>query len=502
MHRSPLLFPRQPHALVLAGALLLAALPAQAALFTPTQTADDDGACDASCSLREAILAANANPGADVILLGPGVFSLTIAGAGEDAGETGDLDVTGDLTLVGESAASTVIDGTGGGDRLIDLHGVRLELTGVTLRDGGVAGNGGLIRNQGGELIVSRSVLTAGQALGAGSFGGAIYSDGALSVAESTLHGSTTGGSGGAIAVKEELALVNSTISGNQAGAFGGGLYVFADVAGAVSNTTIAANAAGQGAGGVFVESAAFLGGSPKFHNTIVAGNTAPADRDCSGSADSLGFNLVGVGGGCFDFTAAHADLVGTAAAPLNPQIGGLDDNGGPTPTHLPAAGSPAVNAGNPAAPGSGGAACEPIDQRGADRPGTGGTRCDIGSVELTGQCVPGGANLCLEQGRFQVTARWTIASGTTGAAQAVQLTDDAGYFWFFSPENIEVTVKVLNACVPAFNRYWVFLAGMTNVKVDITVTDTKTGQVKTYANPQNRVFRTILDTQAFNTCP
>ena len=42
----------------------------------------------------------------------------------------------------------------------------------------------------------------------------------------------------------------------------------------------------------------------------------------------------------------------------------------------------------------------------------------------------------------------------------------------------------------------------MTNVKVDVTVTDTKTGQVKTYTNPQGRVFRTILDTQAFNTCP
>ena len=65
MLRSPIHLPRQPHAIVLAGALLLAALPARAALFTPTQTADDDGACDADCSLREAILAANANPGAD-----------------------------------------------------------------------------------------------------------------------------------------------------------------------------------------------------------------------------------------------------------------------------------------------------------------------------------------------------------------------------------------------------------------------------------------------------
>ncbi|MGH9362982.1 MAG: hypothetical protein ACRD2T_13795, partial [Thermoanaerobaculia bacterium] len=83
-----------------------------------------------------------------------------------------------------------------------------------------------------------------------------------------------------------------------------------------------------------------------------------------------------------------------------------------------------------------------------------------------------------------------------------VQLTDDAGYFWFFAPENIEMTVKVVNACVPQFNRFWVFLSGLTNVQVVTTVTDTKTGQVKTYTNPQGRPFRTILDTQAFATCP
>jgi CSLREA domain-containing protein len=503
MHRSPFPLSRQPHALVLAGALLLlGAFPAQAALFTPTQTADDNGACDADCSLREAVRSANANPGADVIVLGAGVYTLTLPGTDEDAAGIGDLDVTDELVLLGEGAANTVIHGNGS-DRVIDLHDARLEIVGVTLRAGSVGGNGGLVRNLGGDLLLSRTVLTGGVAAALGSAGGAVYSEGTLTIVESTIHRNTAAESGGGIAVRDALELVNSTVSGNNApGGLGGGIYFFADVDGAVANATITGNSAGEGAGGVFVESAAFIGGSPKFRNTIVAGNTAPTDRDCNGSADSLGFNLVGVGGGCFDFTAAHDDLVGTAAAPLNPQIGALGDNGGPTPTHLPAAASPAVNAGNPAAPGSGGNACEATDQRGADRPGTGSARCDIGSVERTGQCVPGGANLCLEQGRFQVSAQWTIPSGQTGAAQAIQLTDDAGYFWFFAPENIEVTVKVVNACTFPFNRFWVFLAGMTNVKVDVTVTDTKTGQVKTYANPQGRTFRTILDTQAFNTCP
>ncbi|HEX9669116.1 MAG TPA: CSLREA domain-containing protein [Thermoanaerobaculia bacterium] len=500
MLRSPIHLPRQPQAIVLAGALLLAALPAHAALFTPTQTADDNGACDADCSLREAVLAANANPGADVIVLGPGVYDLTIAGAGEDAGATGDLDVTGELVIAGDGAASTVLAGTAG-DRLLDLHGAPLELLDLTLRTGSANGNGGLVRNLDGELTVSRGVLTDGHALGATSFGGAIYSEGGLTVNESTVYESSSNGGGGGITAKESFDLVNSTVSGNTANGLGGGLYLFAGVEGTIANATITHNLAQRG-GGIFVESAAFLGGNPDFRNTILAGNTAPQDPDCAGSPDSLGFNLVGVGGGCFDFTAVNHDLVGTPAAALDPQLGPLGDNGGPTPTHAPAAASPAVNAANPAAPGLGGNACEPIDQRGAERPGTGSARCDIGAVELTGLCVPGGTTLCLEEGRFQVTARWTIPSGQTGAAQAVQLTDEAGYFWFFSPDNLEVTVKVLNACVPTFNRYWVFLAGLTNVKVDIVVTDTKTGQVKTYTNPQGRVFRTILDTQAFATCP
>jgi hypothetical protein len=83
-----------------------------------------------------------------------------------------------------------------------------------------------------------------------------------------------------------------------------------------------------------------------------------------------------------------------------------------------------------------------------------------------------------------------------------VTLTGESGYFWFFDPGNVEVTVKVLNACA-LNNRYWVFAAGMTNVRVVLTVTDTKTGTAtKTYTNPQGRVFRSILDTGAFATCP
>jgi CSLREA domain-containing protein len=104
---------------VIAGVLLLSASSwAHAATFVVTKTADtNDGTCDSDCSLREAIIAANANPGADVITLPAGTYTLTIPGAGEDGGATGDLDILGDLTINGAGASTTIVNG-GGLDRV------------------------------------------------------------------------------------------------------------------------------------------------------------------------------------------------------------------------------------------------------------------------------------------------------------------------------------------------------------------------------------------------
>ncbi|HEX7182587.1 MAG TPA: fibronectin type III domain-containing protein [Thermoanaerobaculia bacterium] len=116
--------------------------------------------------------------------------------------------------------------------------------------------------------------------------------------------------------------------------------------------------------------------------------------------------------------------------------------------------------------------------------------------------CTSSPTVLCLNNGRFRVAATFRAPGGPTTSAQAVRLTDDTGYFWFFNAANVEVLVKVLNACSQTRPRYWVFAAGLTNVRVDIQVTDTHTGQVRTYTNPQGQAFQPIQDTSAFATCP
>ncbi|MBW8875174.1 MAG: pre-peptidase C-terminal domain-containing protein [Acidobacteria bacterium] len=114
--------------------------------------------------------------------------------------------------------------------------------------------------------------------------------------------------------------------------------------------------------------------------------------------------------------------------------------------------------------------------------------------------CFPGGTSLCLADRRFKVEAAWRTADGRTGAGQAVALTGDTGYFWFFAASNVEAVVKVLDACT--FNqRFWVFAGGLTDVQVDLTVTDTATGSVRTWRNPQGTAFQPIQDTAAFATC-
>jgi PKD repeat protein len=116
--------------------------------------------------------------------------------------------------------------------------------------------------------------------------------------------------------------------------------------------------------------------------------------------------------------------------------------------------------------------------------------------------CVPSDTTLCLNNGRFAVTADWTKEDTTTGHGTGVKLTSDSGYFYFFDSANIEVVLKVLNGC-GINNSYWVFGAGLTNVRVDLKAVDTQTGITYTQVNPLNTAFAPIQDTGAFPTsCP
>jgi hypothetical protein len=114
--------------------------------------------------------------------------------------------------------------------------------------------------------------------------------------------------------------------------------------------------------------------------------------------------------------------------------------------------------------------------------------------------CLQNATNLCLTGGRFRVAIDFRTAGVATQAAWAEQLTPDTGYFWFFDANNVEVVLKVLNAC-PINGRFWVFAGGLTNVEALVTVTDTATGIQQQYFNPLGQPFQPIQDTEAFATC-
>lgn len=108
---------------------------------------------------------------------------------------------------------------------------------------------------------------------------------------------------------------------------------------------------------------------------------------------------------------------------------------------------------------------------------------------------------LRLHEGRFLVEAQWRDFQDDEGPGVGTPLTRDSGYFWFFDADNVEVLVKVLDACVDPFQHFWVFSAGLTNVEVTLTVTDTWADETRTYVNPLTRPYAPVLDTAAFATC-
>jgi YD repeat-containing protein len=163
-----------------------------------------------------------------------------------------------------------------------------------------------------------------------------------------------------------------------------------------LNNVTIYTNTAdydttgtGHG-GGVSIGS-----GTVSLQNTLIAGNadkSSSSRPDCSGTLTTNGYNLLGNNTGC-TITATTGDQVGTITNTIDAKLGLLANNGGPSLTYALLAGSVAIDAANPATPGSGGTACAATDQRWALRPadgdGNGTAVCDIGAYEA-GASAPG----------------------------------------------------------------------------------------------------------------
>ena len=412
-------------------AMMFVAVTTQAATITVTNTNDSGPG-----SLRAAV--ANAAP-LDIInfsLSGcPCTITLT----------SGEIVLDKPLYVRGPGAGVLAISGNHASRIFRIIAGG--EIGGLTLMNGNTTGDGGAIYNTG-NLILNVVVISGNRAANAGGgifaaggvsaflstisgntaggTGGGVY--GAISLFESTLAGNTShGGIGGGIYNDNTTVVVNSTVADNTStanAAFGGGIYNGGSLY--ILNSTISGNtsrgidqAAGGGIGNagalqlIFSTITAntatntantdargggveFVGGGPAtVRNTIIAGNSGSPDSpdvwvNAGVAFDSQGNNLIGVEFGNTGFNQP-TDLKGSIAAPLNPRLGPLQNNGGWTFTHALLAGSPAIDQAAPAKDLGGNVITQ--DQRvtisgrpfdfGAIPNAAGGDGSDIGSFEL-----------------------------------------------------------------------------------------------------------------------
>ncbi|MEO7841640.1 MAG: M4 family metallopeptidase [Anaerolineales bacterium] len=290
-------------------------------------------------------------------------------------------DTNGSLTLNNTIISNNSISGyssVGGGIYNLGI----LIITQSSIQNNSASSSsqgGGGICNYYGTLTLNNTTVSGNS----GASGGGICNDsGALTLNNTTVSGNFASNSGGGISSGEgTLTLNNTTVSGNSASYYGGGISNHGNMT--LSNTTVTNNSSDSG-GGI-----TNFGNNGLLKNSILAGNisTGIYDRpNCEGNLVSNGYNLIVTNTDC-NFTSTDGDQVGTTINPIRPRLTPLQNNGGPTLTHALMEGSPAINAGNPAAPGNGGSTCSVTDQRGVTRPV--GGRCDIGAYEGSVPWVP-----------------------------------------------------------------------------------------------------------------
>ncbi|GAB4527798.1 MAG: hypothetical protein OHK0046_45940 [Anaerolineae bacterium] len=285
------------------------------------------------------------------------------------------ISIDKDVTLQGEGATQTIIDGQNGGRVITVLRGSELQLSGVTitngsaqtggliytedstltitdvvLQNGAASGNGGAIATQGGTINLVRVFLHSNTA----SIGGGIFTEsGTVSIDSTTFANNTALTQGGGLVTRAgSVTAVNSTFSANSATA-GGGLYTSAGHV-SLNHVTLALNSGGEIANEI---------GIVNVSNTLIAGT-------CVGKLTSEGHNLIQTLGNCILSGTTAGDLVNVDSL-VNIEL----DTSLP-PVHALFAGSPAIDAGNSST-------CANTDQRGTSRPQ--GAGCDIGAYEATG---------------------------------------------------------------------------------------------------------------------
>ena len=353
----------------------------------PGDTLAEDGS--GNTSLRAAIEESNALTGADTINIGAGTFTLGL----------GEITITSDITITGAGVDQTFIDGATL-DRIFFITSGTVTISDLTIMGGSATGGGS--SGQGGGMYIASAadvtlnnvVLTANNASGTGGAlhnlgtltlnnvtanlnnadrGAAINNIGVLVIADSTLSNNTADSAGGAIRNSGTgglLTMTNVTISGNTVtSGTGGGIDNYANGAIAtLTNVTVTNNSASTGSG---IRS---FSGNTTLSNTIVAGNLGSPDLAGDFTSNVAGGNnFIGDVGTASGFTdSVNGDQVGTTVSPIDPLLGALADNGGPTLSHALLTGSTAIDGGtNTGAPAT--------DQRGTARDD--GT-IDIGAFE------------------------------------------------------------------------------------------------------------------------
>ena len=330
-------------------------------------------------SLRQAI--ADAPAGGTIDFAVTGTIVLT----------SGQLVFTNDLTVNGPGATNLTVS-QNLGDRILEVSNGDVTISGLAIANGRPLGNyedGGGIKNL--AALTLRNCLVASNY--ANRNGGGIYNEGTLIVQDSLIKSNTAGVLGGGIAnfYGGATTIVGSTICSNNADIFhgwvaGGGIHTGSNRYLVVSNSTVSGNqwygimSYGGGGETVLISSSTLAnnqqgdmgteGGHAVIRNSII--------KACGGFFTSEDYNLIqSTEFSTFITGATNHNIYG-----LDPKLGPLADNGGPTPTHALRFDSPAIDAGQ-----SGGVI---TDQRGLPRPidgpnipnADGGDGCDIGAYE------------------------------------------------------------------------------------------------------------------------